>query len=118
MSRKKFTYIYILCLCIAMLFLVATALGFKVVEKRNIQKQTMLFYITSQILFYFFIMVIYMDHLWNILSPQWCTPVGVLAHFFGLSTFTWLSVINFDLWWTFRLFKKKLFLKDYKYYFI
>jgi len=32
---------------------------------------------------------------------------GVVAHFSWLSSFTWLNVISFDIWWTFREFKPR-----------
>jgi len=31
-----------------------------------------------------------------------CSIVAVLAHFFFISTFCWLTLISFDLWYTFR----------------
>lgn len=31
-----------------------------------------------------------------------CVVIGACAHFFFLSTFCWLTVINADLWWNFR----------------
>ena len=39
-----------------------------------------------------------------VLKTMECVAVGVLSHFFFLSTFCWLTLISFDLWYTFRSF--------------
>ncbi|CAG7822892.1 unnamed protein product, partial [Allacma fusca] len=39
---------------------------------------------------------------YNIIGSTYCYVHGVLTHFCFLSTFCWLTLISFDLWWTFR----------------
>lgn len=31
-----------------------------------------------------------------------CFPAAVFVHFAFIATFSWLNVMSFDIWWTFR----------------
>lgn len=101
---------------ISIFFLLITAIvHFLLWEKQNIHAWTILCYVISLTGFYSCLLAIYVDETRKRMYPDhftpfisegwWCYALGLVTHFMGVFAFSWLSVINFDLWWTFRVLK-------------
>ncbi|XP_046644908.1 G-protein coupled receptor Mth2-like isoform X2 [Daphnia pulicaria] len=86
-------------LFLSSLFLTATFVVYAMIpEIRNIHGVTIMCHVASLAVMYIGLCVIQ-------LGPQLpdgvCVGLAVIVHFTFLSTFTWLNVMSFDIWWTF-----------------
>ncbi|ODN00286.1 G-protein coupled receptor Mth2 [Orchesella cincta] len=106
--------VYMTGFVIAIIVLTATAvIHFLLWEKQNIHAWTILCYVITLTFFYACLLTIYIEetrkrvsvHYVPFFSKCWCFSLGVITHFMGIFSFAWLSIINFDLWWTFRILK-------------
>ncbi|CAL8129819.1 unnamed protein product [Orchesella dallaii] len=106
--------VYMTGFVIAIIVLLATAvIHFLLWEKQNIHAWTILCYVISLTLFYACLLTIHIEETRKrvsanyvpFLSERWCFSLGIITHFMGIFSFAWLSIINFDLWWTFRILK-------------
>ncbi|CAL8081523.1 unnamed protein product [Orchesella dallaii] len=100
-------YIYISTYSVASVFLLLTATVYIILwDKQNIHGWTIISFVISQ--FFLFIFLSVSTGLSLVMYQQeasktfYCIGSAVLAHFFFLSTFCWLTIINLDLWWTFK----------------
>ncbi|CAL8094087.1 unnamed protein product [Orchesella dallaii] len=89
----------------AVFLLLTVALYLLIWEKHNIHGWTIFSFVITMFLMYIFLGT---SHLLSISGNSdlsgsaGCRLVGILAHFFYLSTMCWLTIINVDLWLTFR----------------
>ncbi|CAL8093742.1 unnamed protein product [Orchesella dallaii] len=97
---------------LASLFLLATALiHLLLLDKQHLHGLTVLCHCISMFLLYVFCAI---AHILSTIPNSsgggrskefkvtFCWLVAILSHYFFMTTFTWLSVMNFDLWLTFR----------------
>ncbi|XP_021958300.2 G-protein coupled receptor Mth2 isoform X2 [Folsomia candida] len=104
-ARKDDLYAGVMYVASVFPFLTALVLAL-LFDRQNIHGLTILSNCVS--LFFFYVThgtVYYMAQRRNLLgdnrSPT-CLSIAILSHFFFLTTFAWLTVVNFDLWLTFR----------------
>ncbi|XP_057366331.1 LOW QUALITY PROTEIN: G-protein coupled receptor Mth2-like [Daphnia carinata] len=92
---KVFPYL----LLVSSLFLVATFVVYAIIpEIRNIHGVTIMCHVASLAVMYIGLCVI---QLGSEMPDGACVGLAVVVHFAFLSTFTWLNVMSFDIWWTF-----------------
>ncbi|OXA50357.1 G-protein coupled receptor Mth2 [Folsomia candida] len=115
-ARKDDLYAGVMYVASVFPFLTALVLAL-LFDRQNIHGLTILSNCVS--LFFFYVThgtVYYMAQRRNLLgdnrSPT-CLSIAILSHFFFLTTFAWLTVVNFDLWLTFRDFRTEFIVPDY-----
>ncbi|CAL8098922.1 unnamed protein product [Orchesella dallaii] len=90
---------YVIAMMVASVFLFLTALVYLILWKRqSIHGWTFLGYVVSLLLTFVFLSL---AHLMSAGESD-CSFIGIACHFFFLSTFAWLTALNFDIYWTFR----------------
>lgn len=86
-------------LFVSSLFLIATFVVYAMIpEIRNIHGVTIMCHVASLAVMYIGLCVI---QLGSEMPDGACVGLAVIVHFTFLSTFTWLNVMSFDIWWTF-----------------
>ncbi|ODM91362.1 G-protein coupled receptor Mth2 [Orchesella cincta] len=105
-SWKFVAHLYMICLYIGAIFHLLTTLVYLITwTKQNVYGRT-LCYCTLALFFmqaflgtkYF--LAIYGDRETH--KSHLCFVNGVFEHYFFIASFTWLLILNFNLWWTFR----------------
>ncbi|CAG7831686.1 unnamed protein product [Allacma fusca] len=94
-------------LIIALVSLILTAvIDSLLIDIVNLHSWTRLSFVTSQ--FVFLLLFALHNSRWirhPELNPALCQAFGITYHYSGLVTLCWLSVLNFDLYWTFKVLK-------------
>jgi len=99
--------VYPYLLLVSSFFLVATIVVYMVISeiRDNIHGVSTMFYFTCTAFFYVSLAMIKLGvgiDQDKFETNSFCKPIAICAHFFFLSTFTWLNIVCFDLWWTFK----------------
>ncbi|ODM94069.1 putative G-protein coupled receptor Mth-like 1 [Orchesella cincta] len=90
---------YVIAMMVASVFLFLTAVVYLILWRRqNVHGWTFLGYVLSLLLTFVFLSL---AHLMSVGGYD-CSFIGIACHFFFLSTFAWLTALNFDIYWTFR----------------
>ncbi|CAG7720313.1 unnamed protein product [Allacma fusca] len=94
-------------LIIALVCLLLTAIVvFLLIDRVNLHSWTRLSFVISEFIFLFLFSLIFSERFQSPSRyPKSCKAFAVIFHFTGLMTMCWLSIINFDLWWTFKVLK-------------
>ncbi|CAG7717240.1 unnamed protein product [Allacma fusca] len=99
-----FTIVFI-CLIISSVCLLATVVVYLVLWKeQNIHGWTIMTMALSQFV-YFTTVAISMGvvlYYQEGIGTLWCKGIGILQHYFNMATYTWLTVLNCDLWLVIR----------------
>ncbi|ODM96967.1 G-protein coupled receptor Mth2 [Orchesella cincta] len=77
-------------------------------EKHNIHGWTIASYAFSMFLMYIFLGLAHLIRYYGsdeVLKTASCVTVGIASHLFSMSSFLWLTLMNWDIWWTFRKFR-------------
>ncbi|CAG7827035.1 unnamed protein product [Allacma fusca] len=99
-----FTTIF-LCLITSSVCLVATVVIYLVLWKeQNIHGWTITTMALSQFVYFTTVAISMGVVLYNRerLGTLWCKGIGILQHYFNMATYTWLTVLNCDLWMIIR----------------
>uniref|UniRef100_A0A182S9T6 G-protein coupled receptors family 2 profile 2 domain-containing protein n=1 Tax=Anopheles maculatus TaxID=74869 RepID=A0A182S9T6_9DIPT len=81
-------------------FLVATLIVYALIpDLRNIPGKSLMCYVFALTVSYVALILIKRSVFDN--SPDWCTTIGYLYYFSVMSSFFWLNVMAFDIFWTF-----------------
>ncbi|OXA56279.1 G-protein coupled receptor Mth2 [Folsomia candida] len=98
--------VYFVFQAIACCFLILTVSVYLILsERQNIHSWTLLSYAISMLCLHLSVFAIYAHNEKVALSDSsdWvCTSLAIVSHFLYLSTFCWLTLINFDVYWTFN----------------
>ncbi|XP_024940968.1 probable G-protein coupled receptor Mth-like 3 [Cephus cinctus] len=96
--------IYPVGMIVSIIFLLATFLVYALIaELRNIHGKTLMCYVGCLLMAYNMLVPIKFDkgHM-----QQWlCNTLAFIMHFSFLSSFFWLNIMCFDIWWTFGGFR-------------
>lgn len=109
-SEATISKVYGVSMIISSLFLVLTLVVFGLLwekHRHNIQRWTIFSYVSTLLLMYFFFILSYFSNLFDgevVTNAGMCRTIGIGMHFFFLSTFCWLTTLNFEIWWTVRSF--------------
>ncbi|XP_025995097.1 G-protein coupled receptor Mth2 [Solenopsis invicta] len=92
------------CLLVSLPFLLLTFVIYSILpELQNMHGYTLRAYVASLFITY---AIMYCGHqvseLQEVDDKIYCITLAYILNFFFLSTFFWLNVICFDIWWTFR----------------
>ena len=106
-GSKTSLRVYPYLLLVSAFFLVATIVVYIIIPeiRDNIHGVSTMFYFACTALFYVSLATIKLGvgiDKDKYETNSFCRPIAICAHFFFLSTFTWLNVVCFDLWWTFK----------------
>ncbi|CAG7816817.1 unnamed protein product [Allacma fusca] len=97
--------IVFICLIISSVCLLATVVVYLVLWKeQNIHGWTIMTMALSQFV-YFTTVAISMGvvlYYQEGIGTLWCKGIGILQHYFNMATYTWLTVLNCDLWMVIR----------------
>jgi uncharacterized membrane protein len=108
--NKKCRFVYTILGCVSLVFLCLTLFFYVTLPKlKNTQGKIVISSIFAIIFTTSILIVLYNssvggiqgEQLAFILSPTSCTALGYLLYFAGLTKFSWMSVLCFDLYWTF-----------------
>ncbi|KAJ0176468.1 hypothetical protein K1T71_007647 [Dendrolimus kikuchii] len=92
------TAIYISCFFLLLVLIVYSLLK----ELRNLGGKILMAYVGSLLMAFFLLALIQLpDH-----EVRACQCLTYFIYFFFLSTFCWMSVMSYDIWWTFRGYAK------------
>ncbi|XP_050072914.1 G-protein coupled receptor Mth2-like [Anopheles maculipalpis] len=81
-------------------FLVATLIVYALIpDLRNIPGKSLMCYVFALAVSYLALILIKRSVFDN--SPDWCTAIGYVYYFAVMSSFFWLNVMAFDIYWTF-----------------
>ncbi|CAG7720316.1 unnamed protein product [Allacma fusca] len=94
-------------LIVALVALLLTAIiVFLIIDNVNLHSWTRLSFVTSEFIFLFLFSGLYSKWFQHPeFYPVACKTFAIVFHYAGLMTMCWLSVINFDLYWTFKVLK-------------
>lgn len=90
------------CMLASIPFLLATFFVYVCLpELRNMHGKCLLCYLTGLAVGYFSLAMVQLNGS-QYVEPMLCGSVAVVIYFAFLSSFFWLNVISFDLWWNFK----------------
>ena len=116
--NQRIFVLYYVVLIISSTFLLLTIVIHAIsLDRQNIHGRTLLCCFVSLFCLYVFLAFLHATRLYLDKDPKntFCWAIGVSLHFFFLSTFSWLSVVNFDLWVTFRTFRTLISPKSHRF---
>lgn len=97
-----------ICLVISSIFLLLTFIVYAfVLKQKNVHSWTTMGLTGTMFFMYIFLSISHFITAHEYRAEDGkiaarCKAIGILAHFFFLSMFCWLTAVCFDLWWTFR----------------
>ena len=92
--------IYTVCSSISCFFLILTALVYiKLPELNNLHGKIIMSNVTTITLLTFNLLIVY--NVTNSLNDTFCMLIGNVGYFLTMSMLTWMTVLSFDLFWTF-----------------
>ncbi|CAG7720310.1 unnamed protein product [Allacma fusca] len=101
---KQLAYVTLIIAIVSLLL--TSIILFLLIDRVNLHSWTRLSFVTSEFVFLFLFSLIYAkESLQPQTSPIACKMFAAVFHYTGLVTMCWLSIINFDLWWTFKVLK-------------
>ncbi|XP_063973107.1 G-protein coupled receptor Mth2-like isoform X3 [Diachasmimorpha longicaudata] len=104
--RREIPVAYTISLVMSMPFLAATFLVYALLpELRNIHGMTLMLYVASLFSGYMGLIVVQFGAASPWHHKGFCTFSAFIIHFSFLSSFFWLNVMCFDIWWTFGGFR-------------
>ncbi|XP_066147746.1 G-protein coupled receptor Mth2-like isoform X12 [Euwallacea fornicatus] len=90
--------IYQLGMIISMPFLLVTFVVYALLPDRNLHQKALMFYVLTLLIAYILLVTINLSN--EILMP-WCSVIAYATIFSFMSSFFWMNVICFDIWYTF-----------------
>ncbi len=97
--QEKFNPVYVIALIIGTIFLILTILAHIILWKRQtIRGWTLMCYVTFLAIQFIFLIMARLITVAGIV----CTFSAIGVHVTALATFSWLTVMNFDVFWSFR----------------
>ncbi|XP_011867536.1 PREDICTED: G-protein coupled receptor Mth2-like isoform X2 [Vollenhovia emeryi] len=100
-SKTRFPIYVSVCLLISLPFLLLTFVVYSILpELRNMHGYTLRAHVASLFVTY---AIMYFGQQTSALAAwKYCVPLAYIFNFSFLSSFFWLNVTCFDIWWTFR----------------
>ncbi|XP_066147745.1 probable G-protein coupled receptor Mth-like 10 isoform X11 [Euwallacea fornicatus] len=83
---------------ISMPFLLVTFVVYALLPDRNLHQKALMFYVLTLLIAYILLVTINLSN--EILMP-WCSVIAYATIFSFMSSFFWMNVICFDIWYTF-----------------
>ncbi|XP_066147740.1 probable G-protein coupled receptor Mth-like 10 isoform X7 [Euwallacea fornicatus] len=112
-AEEEFTFSAIICyeneistptealqsgMIISMPFLLVTFVVYALLPDRNLHQKALMFYVLTLLIAYILLVTINLSN--EILMP-WCSVIAYATIFSFMSSFFWMNVICFDIWYTF-----------------
>lgn len=94
--------IFLLGMLISVVFIIATLVVYGFIpEIRHLNEKCLMCYLVVLAMAFILLSFSQLNNM-ELLHPTLCLFVGYTLHFSFLSAFSWLNVINFDLWLSFQ----------------
>ncbi|XP_066256052.1 G-protein coupled receptor Mth2-like isoform X6 [Euwallacea similis] len=90
--------IYQLGMIISMPFLLVTFVVYALLPDRNLHQKALMFYVLTLLIAYILLVTI---NLSSSFKQPWCSVIAYATIFSFMSSFFWMNVICFDIWYTF-----------------
>ncbi|XP_066147741.1 probable G-protein coupled receptor Mth-like 10 isoform X8 [Euwallacea fornicatus] len=97
-DSEKFIKAYSSGMIISMPFLLVTFVVYALLPDRNLHQKALMFYVLTLLIAYILLVTINLSN--EILMP-WCSVIAYATIFSFMSSFFWMNVICFDIWYTF-----------------
>ncbi|KAL4716664.1 hypothetical protein ACJJTC_004783 [Scirpophaga incertulas] len=104
-EENNFPILYNYTMMISCVFLILVLVVYALLpELRNLSGLTLMAYVTC--LLFEFIFIICLQVWASEFEPPVCFAFTLLIYFFIISSFGWINVMSYDIWWTFRGYAK------------
>ncbi|XP_066147735.1 G-protein coupled receptor Mth2-like isoform X2 [Euwallacea fornicatus] len=97
-DRSVNQLVYCVGMIISMPFLLVTFVVYALLPDRNLHQKALMFYVLTLLIAYILLVTINLSN--EILMP-WCSVIAYATIFSFMSSFFWMNVICFDIWYTF-----------------
>ena len=108
--KSIFRSLYTICASVSCFFLILTAIVYiKLPELNNLHGKIIMSNVVTITLLTLYLLIVY--NVTDYLSDTFCIIIGNVGYFLTMSMFTWMTVLSFDLFWTFcnaRLLEDKI----------
>ncbi|XP_066256048.1 G-protein coupled receptor Mth2-like isoform X2 [Euwallacea similis] len=90
--------VYCIGMIISMPFLLVTFVVYALLPDRNLHQKALMFYVLTLLIAYILLVTI---NLSSSFKQPWCSVIAYATIFSFMSSFFWMNVICFDIWYTF-----------------
>ncbi|XP_066147738.1 probable G-protein coupled receptor Mth-like 10 isoform X5 [Euwallacea fornicatus] len=97
-NSMQYILLHMYGMIISMPFLLVTFVVYALLPDRNLHQKALMFYVLTLLIAYILLVTINLSN--EILMP-WCSVIAYATIFSFMSSFFWMNVICFDIWYTF-----------------